>query len=179
MRSSGSSPTVGSSKIRKGGSPSSADAHPLPLAAGERAYLRFGLLLQADHADDLVDGGFGAAQALEGGHVVEELSHRQFVEKAEVLRQVAQLFFQHPLVFAKRLPVHQYGPARGLQRRHQQLHERGFARPVGAQKADEAGAFQREVQALERLFPAGVGHAELLNVDLHNAISFLFGMQKG
>ena len=59
-------------------------------------------------------------------------------------------------------------PPGGHQGRHQQLHQGGFTRPVGAQQADEAGGFEVQVQPFQGLFPAGVGHADVLNFEFHS-----------
>ena len=87
MRSSGSRPTVGSSKMRNSGSPSRACAipHSLALASGESADSGPALLLQIDGPDDLVDGGAVVPQPLQGSHVVQELIDGELVIQAEGL----------------------------------------------------------------------------------------------
>ena len=50
---------------------------------------------------------------------------------------------------------------------HQELHQGGFSGPVGAKQADEAWSFQIQIEILQRLFPAGVCHTNILNIDFH------------
>ena len=170
---------MGSSKISSSGSPSRlriqahrglvedqqlrlpqqglGDAHPLALAAGEGADFGPRLLLQVHLLDGPPDGGPAVPQALQGPHVVQELGHGQLVIQAEVLGQIAQAGLEGPLPAEQGLPVHPDGAPGGQQTRHQQLHQGGLARPVGAQQAHQAGAVQLQVHALEGPLAAGVG----------------------
>ena len=106
-------------------------------------------------------------QALEGRHVVQKLGDGQLLKEAEVLGQVAEAGLQFPLNLVQGRPVHQDAPLRGHQGRHQQFHQGGFARPVGAQQADETGGFQVQVQPLQGLLSAGIGHTDVLDFEFH------------
>ena len=151
------------------------DSHPLALASGESADSGPALLLQIDGPDDLVDGGAAVPQPLQGSHVVQELIDGELVIQAEGLGEIAQTGFERPLGSVQRVPVHQDGALGGQEGGHQQLHQGGLARPVGAQKPHQAGAGQVQVQSLEGLFPAGIGHREILDLDLHGSTSFRLG----
>ena len=143
------------------------DAHPLALSAGQAADAGAGLPLQIDRPDHLADGCSGVPQPLQGGHIVQELGHGELVEQPEVLGKIAQLGLQLPLRLEKGLSVHQNGAGCGEQGGHQQLHQSGLARAVWPQQADEAGRPELQTQVLQGLFSAGVGHADVLNVDFH------------
>ena len=143
------------------------NAHPLPLAAGEGTYLGLGLLLQIHRPDHIPDGRLRAAQTLEGGHVVQKLGDSQLVEKAKVLRQITKAGLQLPLNLVQRRPVYQNAPLSGHQSCYQQFHQGGLACPVGAQQADEAGGFQVQVQPLQGLLSAGIGHTDVLDLEFH------------
>ena len=149
------------------------NAHPLALAAGEGADSGPPLLPQMDGLDHRPNALPAAPQALQRPHVVQKLLHRQLVKQTEVLGQIAQAGFVGPLAFGQRLAVRPYGAAGGQQARHQQLHQGGFARAVGAQQADQAGAVQGGAHPLEGLLAVGIGHVQFLQGNLHGSASFL------
>lgn len=66
------------------------DAHPLTLAAGQRANPRLLLPLQTCGGQDLGNRAAALVKSLEGGHIVQKLPYGQLVIQAKVLGQIPQ-----------------------------------------------------------------------------------------
>ena len=82
------------------------DAHPLSLAAGEGANFGLGFLLQIYRCDDFLNGVFGVPNTFQSSHIVQKLGDSQFVEEAEVLRQIAEAGLQLSLNLVQRRSVY-------------------------------------------------------------------------
>ena len=150
------------------------DAHALALPAGKRADARAGLFFQPHGGNRLLHGGAAVLQPLERGHVGKELGCRQLVKQPEILRQIAKLRLQRPLRAGHGAAVYKYRALRGQKRRHQQLHQRGFARAVRPQQPHQAGAAQGKAHAVQGALAVGIGHFQVLNLNMHSSHPFIW-----
>ena len=141
MRSLGSRPAVGSSRMRILGSLSLGDARPALHAAGELFHFlppdlgEPHLLQQVLHP---LPGG-GRAQALDGGDIEQIVLDREVGVVAKVLGQIPQQISIGAAQGEDVLPVPGDGPRGGGEEGAEHPHEGGFAGAVDAQQAVDTG----------------------------------------
>src|SRR5690554_2613187 len=107
-------------------------------------------------------------EALERGHVLQELPAGQLWIEAGFLRQVAKDVLDEPLLFVVACvpAVNVHAAARGLGERGEDAHQRGLARTVRAEEAEHASP-DLEGYAVEGADPLRIGLGEAFDADLH------------